>query len=150
MYLKIKQHYINICGRSWNIAWGNFLKLYSYILFFFNFKILHWFCHTSTLIRHGCTRVPHPEPPSHHPSHTIPLGHPSAQAPSVLYHASNLDWWFISHMILYMSQCHSPKSSHLHPLPQHPKDYSIHLCLFCCLTYRFMFITALFIKAHTL
>ena len=23
---------------------------------------------------HGCTRVPHPEPPSHHPPHTIPLG----------------------------------------------------------------------------
>ena len=22
------------------------------------------------------------------------------------------------------------------PLPQSPKDYSIHLCLFCCLAYR--------------
>ena len=29
------------------------------------FTILYWFCHTSTLIRHGHTRVPHPEPPSH-------------------------------------------------------------------------------------
>ena len=28
------------------------------------FTILYWFCHTSTWIRHGCTRVPHPEPPS--------------------------------------------------------------------------------------
>ena len=36
------------------------------------------------------------------PPHPIPLGHPSAPAPSILYHASNLDWRFISHMIIYM------------------------------------------------
>ena len=42
----------------------------------------------------------------------------------------------ISYMIVYMFQCHSPKSSHLRPLPQSPKDCSIYLCLFCCLTYR--------------
>ena len=50
--------------------------------------------------------------PSHLPPHPIPLGHPSAPAPSILYHALNLDWRFISHMIIYMFQCHSPKSSH--------------------------------------
>ena len=49
--------------------------------------------------------------PSHLPPHTIPLGHPSAPTPSFLYPASNLDWRFISYMILYMFQCHSPKSS---------------------------------------
>ena len=76
------------------------------------------------------------EPPSHIPPHTIPLGHPSAPAPCILYHASNLDWRFVSYMILYMFQCHSPKSSHLRPLPQSPKDCSMHLCLFCCLAYR--------------
>ena len=72
--------------------------------FFFNLNlfnwrlitILYWFCHTSTWIRHGCTHAPHPEPPSLLPPHTIPLGHP-----------------FISYMILYMFQCHSPKSSTL-------------------------------------
>ena len=46
--------------------------------------------------------------PSHLATHPIPQGHPSAPAPSTLYHASNLDWWFISHMIIYMIQCHSP------------------------------------------
>ena len=80
------------------------------------FTILYWFCHTSTCIRHGCTRVPHPEPPSCLPPHTIPLGHPSAPAPSILYPASNLDWRFISYIMLYMFQCHSPKSSYPHIL----------------------------------
>ena len=81
------------------------------------FTILYWFCHKSTCICHRCTRVPHPEPPSHRPPHTIPLGHPSAPALSILYHASNLDWRFVSHMILYMFQCHSPKSSQPLHLP---------------------------------
>ena len=108
-----------------------------YYYYFFYFIILYWFCHISTCIRHGCTRVPHPEPPSHLPSHTIPLGHPSAPAPSFLYPVSSLDWWFISYIrfLLYMFKCHSPKSSPL-PHPQSPKDCSIHLCLFCCLAYR--------------
>ena len=114
-------------------CWSLFIFIY---LFIFYFTILYWFCHTSTWIRHGCTRVPHPESPSFLPPHTIPLGHPSAPGASILYHASNLDWRFNSHMISYMFQCHSPKSSHPCPLPQSPKDCSIHLCLSCCLTYR--------------
>ena len=96
---------------------------------------MYWFCHTSAWIWHRCTRVPHPELTSHLPPHTIPLDHPSAPAPSILYPASNLDWQFISYMILYMFQCHSPKSSHPLPLPQSPKDCSIHLYLFCCLAH---------------
>ena len=43
---------------------------------------------------------------------------------------------FVSHLILNMFQCHSPISSRPRPLPQSPKDCSIHLCLFCCFTYR--------------
>ena len=78
-----------------------FLNILIYFLFF-HFAILYWFCHTSTWIRHGCTHVPHPEPPSHLPPHTIPLGHPSAPALGFLYPAQNLDWRFISYMILYM------------------------------------------------
>ena len=106
------------------------------LIYLLYFTILYWFCHTSTWIRHGCTCVPHPESLSHLPPHIIPLGHPSAPAPSFLYPASNVDWRFVSYMILYMFQCHSPKSSHPRPLPLSPKDCSIHLCLFCCLAYR--------------
>ena len=57
----------------------------------------------------------------------------------MLYPASGIDWWFDSYMIVYMFQCHSPKSSHPLLLPQSPKDCSIHLCLFCCLAYRVIF-----------
>ena len=112
-----------------------FFWMLSFIYFFY-FTILYWFCHTSTWIHHGYTCVPHPEPSSLLLPRTIPLGRLSAPAPSIQYHASNLDWRFISHMILYMFQCHSPKSSHPRPLPQSPKDCSIHLCLFCCIAYR--------------
>ena len=43
-----------------------FLFVYLPCLFYFifYFTILYWFCHTSTWIRHGCTHVPHPEPPT--------------------------------------------------------------------------------------
>ena len=40
------------------------------------------------------------------PSPALPLGHPSAPAPSIQYRASNLDWRLISYMILYVFQCH--------------------------------------------
>ena len=51
-----------------------FLFFLNFILFF-NFTILYWFCHISTWIHHRHTRVPHPEPSSLLPPHTIPLGH---------------------------------------------------------------------------
>ena len=113
--------------------------LYLFIYLFLEanyFTILYWFCHTLTWIRHGCTCVHHPEPLSHLPPHPIPLGHPSAPVLSTLSHVSNLDWWSISHMVIYMFQCSSLKLSHLYLLPQSPKVCSLHVRLFCCLTYK--------------
>ena len=88
------------------------------------FTTLYWLYHTSTWIHHRCTRVPHPEPPS--PYHLFK----SSQCTSLKNPVLNLDWWFVSYMILYMFPWHFPKSSHLLPLPQSTKDCSIHLCLF--------------------
>ena len=112
---------------------GNLIYLVSFFFFFFlnlfflfflilflNFTILYLFCQISKWICHRYTCVPHPEPSSLLPPHTIPLGHPSAPAPSIQYHALNLDWRLVSYMILYMFQCHSPKSSHPLLLPQSP------------------------------
>ena len=116
------------------------LFFFQFYLFFY-FTILYWFCHTLTWICHGCTCVPHPELPSHLSPHPIPLGHPSAPAPSILYHASNLDWRFVSYMIIYRFQCHSPISSLPHPLPQSPKrlfDTSVSLLLSCIHGYLFL------------
>ena len=90
-----------------------FLPVFTCILFFilfFSFTILYWFCHISTWIHHRYTHIPHTEPSSLLPPRTIPLGRPSAPAPSIQYHASNLDWQLVSYMILYMFQCHSPWS----------------------------------------
>ena len=79
---------------------------------------------------------PCPKSPSHLPPHPISLSCPSALALSALFHASNLDWSSISHMVIYMIQCYSLKSSHLHLLPQSPKVCSLYLCLFFCLAYK--------------
>ena len=110
------------------------LQVDSFSFFFFQFylfyfTIVYWFCHTLTWICHGCTCVPPPEPPSHIPPHPIPLGHPSAPAPSALYRASKLDWWFVPHVIIYMFQCHSPISSCPRPLPQSPKKTVLYICV---------------------
>ena len=54
------------CGAgedSWMSLGPQGVKPVDLFFFFFYFTILYWFCHTSTWIRHGCTRVSHPEPP---------------------------------------------------------------------------------------
>ena len=70
------------------------------------------FCHTLTWISHGCTCVPALWTPLLLPSlpHPIPSG--LSLALSALLHSSNLHWSFILHMIVYMFQCYSLKSSH--------------------------------------
>ena len=91
--------------------------LYFYLTIFFLFFLFYLFIFFISK-KHRYTCVPHPEPSSLLPPHTIPLGRPSALVPSIQYRASNLDWQLISYMIFYMFQCHSPKSSHPLPLPE--------------------------------
>ena len=79
-----------------------------------------------------CSPAWTPLPPPY-PSH--PSGSPQRTL-ITLSHASNLDWQPISHMIIYMFKCYSLKSPHPRLLPQSPKVCSLHLCLFCCLSYR--------------
>ena len=112
-----------------------------FLMYYFNWRLISLqycsgFCHLLAWISHGFTCVSHPELPSHLPPHPISLGRPSAPAFSTLSHASNLDWPSVSRMIIYIIHFYSLRSSHPGHLPQSPKDCSIHLCLFCCLTYR--------------
>ena len=121
-------------SRDWTqvslIAGDSFFFFFNLFIYFnwrlITLKYCSGFCHTLTWISHGCTCVPHP----------IPQGHPCTLVLGALSHASNLDWWSISHMITYMFQCYSLKSSHPRLLPQSPKVCSLHLYRFCCLTYR--------------
>ena len=110
----------------------NFFKKFIY----FNWRLITLqYCIGFAIHQHESATGVHVFPILNLPPRTIPLGHPSAPAPSILYHASNLDWRFVSHMIIYVSMPFS-QITHRHPLPQSPKDCSIHLCLFCCLAYR--------------
>jgi len=122
-----------------DILWSWIVRINIFCLFVFKFYLFIFLLYNIVLVLPyidlSPPRVYMCFPSSHLPPHPIPLGHPSAPVLSTLYHASNLDWRFISHVIIYMFQCHSPISSCPRPLPQSPKDCSIHLCLFCCLTY---------------
>ena len=79
---------------------------------------------------------PYHESPFHFPRHRILLDCSRALTLGALLHASNLRLSSVSHMVIYIFQCYSLKSSHPHLLPQSPKVCSLHLCLFCCLAYR--------------
>ena len=89
-------------------------------------------------------------PTSHLFPPPIPLGHPSGPALSTPSHALKLHWRSVSYMIIYMFQCYSLRSSHSCPLPQSPKDSSIHLCLFCRLEYRVIIAAAAAAAARSL
>ena len=89
---------------AWERRWGHPCRsvcpvsiyrhevFFFFLLIFFPFIFISWglitlqycsgFCHTLTWISHGFTCAPHPEPPFHLPPHPIPLGLPSALAPS--------------------------------------------------------------------
>ena len=118
---------------GWTICWTlNFFFYFIIIVIFFYFTILYWFCHTSTCIHHRCTRVPHPEPPPTSlpiPSlWVIPVHQPQA---SCILH---WNWTDDSFLIWYYTCFNAILPNHTPS--QSPKDCSIHLCLFCCLTYR--------------
>ena len=124
----IRQRLISHYG--WKTAFFKKKKLFIY----FNWRLItlqycSGFCHTLTQISHRCTCVPHPENPSHLLPHPIPQGRPSALVLSALSHALNLDWRSISHMVMYMFQCYSLKSSHPRLLPQSPKVFFISVSL---------------------
>ena len=92
------------------------INIHSFFLnfiLFLNFTILYWFCQISKWISHRYTCLPHPEPSSLLPPHTIPLGRPSAPVPSIQYRASNLDAYMDSFHIWYYTYFNAI-------LPNHP------------------------------
>ena len=112
----------------------------------FNFLTLQY-CIGFAIYQHESTTGIHVFPILNPPPSSIPV--PSLWVVPVHQpQASSIVHWTWAgdsfHMILYMFQWHSPKSSHPLPLPQSPKDCSIHQCLFWCLVYRvYLFLAAL-------
>ena len=98
------------------------------------------FCHTLTWISHGFTCIPHSNPPSQSPlpppSPPDPSGSSQCTSPEHLSHASNLGWWSLSPLIVYMFWCCSLKTSHRCLLSQSPKVCCVHLFLFFFFAYR--------------
>ena len=83
----------------------------------FFFTLLYWFCHTSTCIRHRCTRVPHPEPLLPPPSPYHPSG--SSQCTSPKLPVSCIEpglaihfLYNIIHVLMPFSQIIPPSLSH--------------------------------------
>ena len=85
--------------------------MYLFQLEFNYFTILYWFCHTWTWIHHRYTCVPHPEPSSLLPPHTIPPGHPNPPAPSILF------WtWTGNSFLIWYYTCFNAILPNHHPL----------------------------------
>ena len=116
---------------DWATSLSLFTFLFIYLFIFISWRLINLqycsgFCHTLKWISHGFTCVPHPDPPSHLPLHTIPLGLPSAPGLSAclmhptwagdLFHPTCFDAVLLKHPTLAFSQS--------------PKVCSIHLCLF--------------------
>ena len=68
------------------------------------------------------SRSPLPPPSASHPS-----GSSQCTSPEHLYHASNLGWWSVSPLIIYLFRCCSLETSHPRLLPQSPKVCFVHL-----------------------
>ena len=105
-------------------------------IFIFNLNLFNWrlitlqCCIGSATYHHESAAGVHIFPILNLPPTSLPI--PSLRVIPVHQPkdpVSNLDWRFISYVILHMFPWHSPKSSHPLPLPQSPKDCSIHLCL---------------------
>ena len=113
-----------------------FFKINLFLLVATYFTILWWFLPYIDMNLPWVYMCPPSWSPLPPPSPSHPSG--SSQCTSPEHPVSCIDPGLgsISHMIIYMFQCYSLKPSQPRLLPPNPKVCSLHLCLFCCLTYR--------------
>ena len=77
-------------NKIWNLVTSDVpISIYFFLFrknIYFNWRLMtlqycSGFCHILTWISHGCTCVPHPEPYSHLPPHSIPSGSSQCTSP---------------------------------------------------------------------
>ena len=122
---RVKQQYVLVESRLSSLL---FKKIN---LFYFEanyFTILWWFCPYIDMNQPWVYKCP---PILNLPPTSLPVV--SAPALSALLPALNLHWSSILHVVIYMFQCYSLKSSHSCLLPQSPKSvvYISSLLLSC-------------------
>ena len=116
-----------------------------FFILFLNFTILYWFCQISKWIHHRYTCVPHPEPSSLLPPHTIPLCRPSAPVPSIWKYALStvaiMDWlWYKisleksknSIRISWLSRIYNKICKYLPHILYVREIYSEYICVYLC------------------
>ena len=106
------------------------------LFIYFNHSILWWFLpyidmNQPWVYMSPPSWTPVPPPSPFHPSGSSQCTSPECPVSCI---KPGLAIYFT--YVIYMFQCYSLKSSHLRLLSQSPKVSSLHLCFFCCLTYR--------------
>ena len=121
-----------ICDFNRLLVTQNLFEFLKFIYFNWRLITLQYcggFCHTLAWISHECTCGSLSWSPLH-------LCFPRTPALSAVPQTSNLHWSSVLHIVIYLFQCYSFILSHPRLLQHSPKVCSLHLCLFCCLTYR--------------
>ena len=131
-YLRLLCMYISGLEKSEEIVSFFFPPFYFYQLEANYNNVVGFAIHESDMDIHVFP-IPIPLP---HPSPSHPSGSSQCTCPENLSHASNLGWWSVSPLIVYMFQCCSLKTSQPRHLPKSPKVCSVHLCLFFFFSYR--------------
>ena len=117
-----------------------YLFIFKYKFIYFNWRLITLqYCIGFAIHQHESSMGVHVFPILNPPPSSLPV--PSLWViPAHQPQASWIEPWLVIRFIYDIIHVLRPFSQIIppSPLPQGPKDCSIHLCLFCCLTYRVM------------
>ena len=111
----------------------SFLNLFYYKFIYFNWRLITLqYCISFAIHQHESTTGIHVFPILYHPSGSPQCTSPKHSVSCIKPRLAICFLYDIIHVSMPFSQIISPSPSPT----ESKKDYSIHLCLFCCLAYR--------------